>query len=158
MTMCDDVSIFLIPSQTKFPSIVPSRSRFPSGHAVAVLGKLYHFLPSPRRRPGAIAPQGLCSGSRPGMTKGGGIRHYLHHDLDSGVKPRNDTYESVCGKNSVFLSSPRRRPGAIAPQGHLYMHYYLDSGVRPRNDTYESVRDQYINNVHKTKPGIMLVK
>ena len=29
------------------------------------------------------------------MTKGGGIRHYLHHDLDSGVKPRNDKGGSV---------------------------------------------------------------
>ena len=64
---------------------------------------------------------------------------YLHHYLDSGVRPRNDTYESVCGKKSVFLSSPRRRPGAIAPQEHLYMHHDLDSGVRPRNDTCKSV-------------------
>ena len=23
----------------------------------------------------------------PGMTKGGGIQHYLHHDLDSGTNP-----------------------------------------------------------------------
>ena len=30
-------------------------------------------------------------GSSPGMTKGGGVRQYLHHDLDSGVRPRNDT-------------------------------------------------------------------
>ena len=106
----------------------------PSGHAVTYQVPhlsspsqsrgLYHFLPSPRRRPGAIAPQEHL---------------YMHHYLDSGVKPRNDTYESVCGKNSVFLSSPRRRPGAIAPQGHLYMHHDLDSGVKPRNDTCKSV-------------------
>ena len=49
-------------------------------------------------------------GSSPGMTKGGGIRHYLHHDPDSRVRSRNDTCKSVCGKNSVFLPSPRRRP------------------------------------------------
>ena len=35
---------------------------------------------SPRRKSGAIAPQEHL---------------YLHHNLDSGVKPRNDTYKNV---------------------------------------------------------------
>ena len=57
----------------------------------------------------------------------------------------------VCAIHLIPTPSPRRRSGAIAPQGPYYLHHNLDSGVKPRNDTYKNVRNQYTNNIHKIK-------
>ena len=79
-------------------------------------------------------------GSSPGMTKGGGIQHYLHiMTWIPGAGPGMTPAKVYVDKTLFFCRQPRRRPGAIAPQGHLYMHHDLDSGGRPRNDKGGSV-------------------
>ena len=85
MTMCDDVPIFLIPSQTKSPICRPRRS--PGGFIIFCRHPAAGRGPLPRRDI-FICTIIWIPGSGPVMTKGGGIRHYLHHDPDFGTAPQ----------------------------------------------------------------------